>query len=481
MKRRIMAVVLSIAILFSDSASVFACDRKQTETYVSQMLFGDKAEKYKSNEKVQMLMKALYLCSEQYDDNDTKELDALKKKKVSGLPKSEEIEISQKELLECSHNTWEYKYNAKEKQQKSRKTILRNTVSKVFGVGFWNRYFKRNKEKYESFAAVLYYMNILADYLADDPDATEITWKSGFVSAYDGKASVEINGGIPQFTQKEKNRKDYFLTFSKLDSSGRAGTAFANISKDHMPEAESRQHIGNIKPSGWNQKKYDGIVSSNPGYVYNRCHLIAHQLIGEDIKENLITGTRYLNEAMIPTENEVADYVQKTGNHVLYRVTPVYKGENLLASGIQIEAYSVEDKGKGISENRYFYNVQPGIEINYNSGENSCADTTFQKEKILKFVTVDSGEKDLVHEMNKQLDILFKDQKKSKKTNDYNRMMSAIDENIRKVRNVGNKGETAGKQYILCREYEYEYYKILRKYLPSLLEQEQFFSNVFRD
>ena len=481
MKKRIMAVVLSIAILFSDSASVFACDRKQTETYVSQMLFGDKAEKYKSNEKVQMLMKALYLCSEQYDDNDTKELDALKKKKVSGLPKSEEIEISQKELLECSHNTWEYKYNAKEKQQRSRKTILRNTVSKVFGVGFWNRYFKRNKEKYESFAAVLYYMHILADYLADDPDATEITWKSGFVSAYDGKASVEINGGIPQFTQKEKNRKDYFLTFSKLDSSGRAGTAFANISKDHMPEAGSRQHIGNIKPSGWNQKKYDGIVSSNPGYVYNRCHLIAHQLVGEDIKENLITGTRYLNEAMIPTENEVADYVQKTGNHVLYRVTPVYKGENLLASGIQIEAYSVEDKGKGILENRYFYNVQPGIEINYNSGENSCADTTFQKEKILKFVTVDSGEKDLVHEMNKQLDILFKDQKKSKKTNDYNRMMSAIDENIRKVRNVGNKGETAGKQYILRREYEYEYYKILRKYLPSLLEQEQFFSNVFRD
>lgn len=322
-------------------------------------------------------------------------------------------------------------------------------------------------------------MHILADYLADDPDATEITSKSGFVSAYDGKASVEINGGIPQFTQKEKNRKDYFLTFSKLDSSGRAGTAFANISKDHMPEAGSRQHIGNIKPSGWNQKKYDGIVSSNPGYVYNRCHLIAHQLVGEDIKENLITGTRYLNEAMIPTENEVADYVQKTGNHVLYRVTPVYKGENLLASGIQIEAYSVEDKGKGILENRYFYNVQPGIEINYNSGENSCADTTFQKEKILKFVTVDSGEKDLVHEMNKQLDILFKDQKKSKKTNDYNRMMSAIDENIRKVRNVGNKGETAGKQYILRREYEY--YKILRKYLPSLLEQEQFFSNVFRD
>ena len=410
MKKRIMAVVLSIAILFSDSASVFACDRKQTETYVSQMLFGDKAEKYKSNEKVQMLMKALYLCSEQYDDDDTKELDALKKKKVSGLPKSEEIEISQKELLECSHNTWEYKYNAKEKQQRSRKTILRNTVSKVFGVGFWNRYFKRNKEKYESFAAVLYYMHILADYLADDPDATEITSKSGFVSAYDGKASVEINGGIPQFTQKEKNRKDYFLTFSKLDSSGRAGTAFANISKDHMPEAGSRQHIGNIKPSGWNQKKYDGIVSSNPGYVYNRCHLIAHQLVGEDI-----------------------------------------------------------------------YNVQPGIEINYNSGENSCADTTFQKEKILKFVTVDSGEKDLVHEMNKQLDILFKDQKKSKKTNDYNRMMSAIDENIRKVRNVGNKGETAGKQYILRREYEYEYYKILRKYLPSLSEQEQFFSNVFRD
>lgn len=241
------------------------------------------------------------------------------------------------------------------------------------------------------------------------------------------------------------------------------------------------QEINNSKESRlYLESAYSSLINnSDPGLIDTRTQ--AHQLVGEDIKENLITGTRYLNEAMIPTENEVADYVQKTGNHVLYRVTPVYKGENLLASGIQIEAYSVEDKGKGISENRYFYNVQPGIEINYNSGENSCADTTFQKEKILKFVTVDSGEKDLVHEMNKQLDILFKDQKKSEKTNDYNRMMSAIDENIRKVRNVGNKGETAGKQYILRREYEYEYYKILRKYLPSLLEQEQFFSNVFRD
>ena len=194
------------------------------------------------------------------------------------------------------------------------------------------------------------------------------------VAEYSGNASVQINGGTPQFSKKDMSTKS-FESYSALDSLGRCGTATACIGKDLMP-TEERGGIGMIKPSGWNQNKYPGIENSNPPYLYNRCHLIGYQLTGENANErNLITGTRYMNvEGMLPFENKVAGYVESTGNHVLYRVTPDFDKDNLLCSGVQIEAYSVEDLGTGISFNVYCYNVQPGVDIDYSDGSNKLSD-----------------------------------------------------------------------------------------------------------
>ncbi|MCI8309132.1 MAG: hypothetical protein HFJ45_02750 [Clostridia bacterium] len=179
---------------------------------------------------------------------------------------------------------------------------------------------------------------------------------------------VVINDNIPDFEEKYFTT-ECFENYSELDSLGRCGVAFANIGIDTMP-TEERGSIGNVKPSGWKNVKYD-IVDGK--YLYNRCHLIGYQLTAENANEkNLITGTRYMNtNGMLPFENEVADYIKETKNHVLYRVTPVFQDENLVASGVQMEAKSVEDKGEGIEFNVYVYNNQPGIMINYKTGESS--------------------------------------------------------------------------------------------------------------
>ena len=179
---------------------------------------------------------------------------------------------------------------------------------------------------------------------------------------------VVINENEPEFSQDDFTTKS-FEKYSELDFLGRCGIAFTNLSIDTMPSAdEERESISSIEPSGWINKKYD-IVDG--GYLYNRCHLIGYQLSAENANEkNLITGTRYMNtEGMLPFENKVAEYIKETRNHVLYKVTPIYENDNLVASGVQIEAKSVEDNGKGICFNVYCYNVQPGIEINYKTGE----------------------------------------------------------------------------------------------------------------
>ncbi len=185
------------------------------------------------------------------------------------------------------------------------------------------------------------------------------------------KSYVEVNGNVPFFKDNEYVTRSV-ENYAKLDSLGRCGTAYAILGKDTMPEGE-RGEIGMIKPSGWHQAKYAGIVNSTPPYLYNRCHLIGFQLAGENANErNLITGTRYLNvEGMLPFENRVADYIKSKGNHVLYRVTPKFDGDNLLASGVLMEASSVEDKGKGLSFCVFCYNVQPGVKINYKDGSNA--------------------------------------------------------------------------------------------------------------
>lgn len=178
---------------------------------------------------------------------------------------------------------------------------------------------------------------------------------------------VEINHNTPFFSSEELTT-EAFEKYTELDSLGRCGVAYANICIDIMP-TEERESIGMIKPSGWHTVRYDDLVDGK--YLYNRCHLIGFQLAGENAnQQNLITGTRYLNtEGMLPYENEVADYVKKTNNHVLYRITPIFKDDELVARGVLMEAYSVEDSGEGIRFCVYCYNSQPGIVIDYLTGE----------------------------------------------------------------------------------------------------------------
>lgn len=186
------------------------------------------------------------------------------------------------------------------------------------------------------------------------------------IPKYDGEPYVVINNNEPSFTKNEIVTKS-FEEYAELDSLGRCQVAMACVGRDIMP-TEKRGAIGQVKPTGWHTIKYDCVDGK---YLYNRCHLIGYQLTGENANErNLITGTRYLNvEGMLPFEDMVADYVKETNNHVMYRVIPIYKGDNLLASGVEMEAYSVEDKGEGISFHVYCYNVQPGVKINYANGE----------------------------------------------------------------------------------------------------------------
>ena len=190
---------------------------------------------------------------------------------------------------------------------------------------------------------------------------------------YGGSPYVELNDGQPSFTEEQKAETASYETYASLDLLGRCGTAEACIGQDLMP-TEERGAIGMVKPSGWHTVRYDDVVDGK--YLYNRCHLIGYQLAGENANErNLITGTRYLNvEGMLPFEDQVADYVQETGNHVLYRVTPVFQGAELVARGVQMEAWSVEDGGAGVCFNVYCYNVQPGVEIDYATGESRLAE-----------------------------------------------------------------------------------------------------------
>ena len=218
---------------------------------------------------------------------------------------------------------------------------------------------------------------------------TEITTASSFslsdVPAYSGKAYTSVNGNVPYFTAAELTTTS-FETYSDLDTLGRCGVTYACIGQDLMP-TEERGSIGMVKPTGWHTVRYDDLVDGK--YLYNRCHLIGYQLTGENANtQNLITGTRYLNiEGMLPFENMVADYIQETNNHVLYRVTPIFEGNNLLANGVLMEGYSVEDKGAGVSYCVFAYNVQPGIEIDYATGESKLADGAQQEEQKTATVT----------------------------------------------------------------------------------------------
>lgn len=198
------------------------------------------------------------------------------------------------------------------------------------------------------------------------------TFDFAAVPAYDGKAYVAVNDNIPFFTEEELSSASY-ETYGELDPLGRCTVCVASVGQDLMP-AEERGNIGAVKPTGWHTVKYDFVDGK---YLYNRCHLIGYQLTGENANEkNLITGTRYLNiEGMLPFENMVADYVKETDQHVMYRVTPVFEGDNLLAAGVLMEGKSVEDNGEGVLFCVFAYNVQPGVSIDYATGESSADGT----------------------------------------------------------------------------------------------------------
>ena len=200
----------------------------------------------------------------------------------------------------------------------------------------------------------------------------EETFDFAAVPAYDGKAYVAVNDNVPFFTEEELSSASY-ETYGELDPLGRCTVCVASVGQDLMP-AEERGNIGMVKPTGWHTVKYDFVDGK---YLYNRCHLIGYQLTGENANEkNLITGTRYLNiEGMLPFENMVADYVKETDQHVMYRVTPVFEGDNLLATGVLMEGKSVEDNGEGVLFCVFAYNVQPGVSIDYATGESSADGT----------------------------------------------------------------------------------------------------------
>ena len=206
-----------------------------------------------------------------------------------------------------------------------------------------------------------------------DSDNSENMVVSEDIPEYSGEPYVELNNNEPTFDAEDLTEEAYEY-YSELDVDGKCGVAEASIGEELMP-TEERGSIGQVKPSGWQTVKYDNVEGK---YLYNRCHLIGFQLTGENANEkNLITGTRYMNtEGMLPFENMVADYVRETGNHVMYRVTPIFEGDNLVASGVQMEAKSVEDNGESICFNVYVYNVQPGIEIDYATGDSKLAEKT---------------------------------------------------------------------------------------------------------
>lgn len=234
---------------------------------------------------------------------------------------------------------------------------------------------KKTAQKFQmpAFAAALLSVLLLCFF----PKTETHSYDLSTIPAYSGEAYVILNENQPEFDTEELSTESYEY-YSELDALGRCGTAYALIGTDLMP-TEERTSIGHVKPSGWHTIKYDIIRDK---YLYNRCHLIGFQLTGENANEkNLITGTRQMNvEGMQPFETDVAKYIKETDYHVMYRVTPIYEGNNLVANGVQMEAYSVEDNGKGICFNVFVYNVQDGIEIDYATGESQLADKNAKTE-----------------------------------------------------------------------------------------------------
>ena len=225
-----------------------------------------------------------------------------------------------------------------------------------------------NRTRISLTAALLSLCLLLSGCMMPPAEGTVTSFSLEDIPAWSGEPYVAVDGNQPDFPEEDMTSVS-FETYSELDTLGRCGVAYANVGQDLMP-TEDRESISSVTPSGWINREYDG------EYLYNRCHLIGFQLTGENAnEENLITGTRYMNvDGMLPFENLVADYVKETEHHVLYRVTPVFEGEDLVAEGVQMEGWSVEDSGDVVCFNVYVYNCQPGVRIDYATGESCLED-----------------------------------------------------------------------------------------------------------
>ena len=476
MRRHILAIILAVFVAFNCTMPVLACNEQQSDVYIMQLLFGDESSRYENDPDVAIILDGLYICSIQSDMNGKDKLNALKRSRVRGIPTLQKIDVSSNELYSCSHDNWNHVAEKCQKEQQKRKDIFRSAIVRVFDFGFIDESFQKDEGQIDSFAALLYYCHILADYLADDPLDTRISAKGYDIPAYAGNPYFTINNDIPSFSDEEKRTIESFKEYSDLDKYGRCGAGITSIGPDVLATVNPRGNIGYINPTGWDQKTYNTIMPDGQ-YLYNRCHLIAHSLGGIDTRWNLVTGTRYLNEAMEKPESDIARYVQSTGNHVLYKVNPVYVGSNQVASGVQLEGYSLEDQGKGLHFNRYYYNVQPGVDIDYSNGSSVIADCTVDNDYFIPFAIngADDSNPDLMWEIKDQLQILFAGQANN---SEYTLMMHELENIETQARNV--KGVKDWEVYKNLKPLQHSYMETLTEYVPRLLQNEKFFKEVFQ-
>ena len=471
--KKICKLILVIVLLIVPFRTIHvnACDEALSESILRQFLFDSTNESITDSDPFKLLSDAVYLSCEQSDQGGSTELKYVNDHLLFDVS-MEDINISEEQLFEASHTPWIHQSETVGEVQKKRKDLLRKIVNKTFDFGFWSRFLNVTNEQSDSLAAVLYYVHILSDYLQYDSSENYISYNGITIPGYSGDKVYEISA-VPDFTEDQINRTDSFYEYAPLDGQDRGGQASARIGYAEIAEHRERDKrlISSIKPSGWSSSLYPDMITSES--LYNRCHLIAHTLGGIADQTNMVTGTRYMNEAMDKYENDIVDYLRiHTGNHVMYRVTPVYEGDNLLVSGIQMEGYSIEDHGKGICFNVFCYNVQPGIAINYRNGGNYVSDEIYNNETIIPFVTYDENEPDLITELEHYLGILFKDQNDSE---DYKTLMEELDGIRFEARLLAGSDVKPARRYVKTKEYEHDLYVALKTRLPGLFAKEKFF------
>lgn len=485
--RRTFLIVLSIIICMTISKEkVSACDVDKCDEYICQMVFGSKSYKYKFDDKTKILLNAIYICSCQEDNKGILQLNYLKGKGIGGTKSLDDINISSSLLNECSHKYWSYEMPNKNDIQSNRKTVLENAVYKVFNFGLFENLF--GCEQGESFTELLYYLHILGDYIVDSANSSTIKYNKSNNSLYTGKSVVQINNNKPVFYEYEKNNINTVVEYAGVDELGRAGAVKACIGYDNIAPSNSRDSQSQIIPPGYTYVCYPSVIKGQ-GNLYNRCHLLSHKLGGKEDKKNFITGTAYLNNPLMKEkEDMIIKYIETTNNHVLYRVTPVYEGLNLIASGVKMEAYSIEDSGEGICFNVFCFNVQPGINIDYKNGSNSlCMLASCKDDSIIPFAIYNSNDNnpDLIFEINRVMEILFLDQNKSRVFLDFKNMINSIANDARSLSySIKNseylKTEMISEYYYKYNECLKKFYEIMKSYLPQLLYKEKFFKKIFK-